>query len=822
MSPQKQAELARQKQAQQLETLNRVNQTISAELDVQKVVQAVTDAGVELTGAQFGAFFYTLPDHNGSLLNLYALSGAPPEAFAHYPMPHMTAVFGPTFRNEGVVRSDDITQDALYGQNAPYHGMLPGHLPVRSYLAVPVVTREGTAIGGFFFGHPEAGIFNDTAERAALSLATQAAIALNNAQLYQTARHSERRFRSLVEATSQIVWNRASTGEVIVEQPAWQNFTGQTAEQQLGWGWLDAIHPDDRERTQLAWKQAVNTQALYRVEHRLRRHDGAYRFMRARATPVRNEDGTLLEWVGVHEDITEHHEAEQRLREREARYRALVEYTIVGVTRIDLNGHFIDVNPAAAAFLGYSQAELAGMSVKDVTYPPDLNESFAALQTVISGERAAVTLEKRYVRKNREIVWSNSGVTVVRGADGEPQYLIAVISNITERKHAEAELHRLNADLESRVRERTQDLAQERSFLRALLESLAEGIAVCDEHGQLTLFNDSAVRIVGLPAESLPPSEWASHYGVYHPDGITLLATEELPLLRALQGEDVRDVPIIIDTEDRPRRFVSISGNVIRGESGEKLGAVVAMHDVTAQQLAEQEVRRVNQELQRSNAELAQFAAVASHDLKSPLRTITSYLQLLERRYQGKLDAQGEQMISFTVEAAKRMDTLIDDLLAYSRLGRERRVRRVDAGQVLQDVLGNLDATIQELNAKVTWSDVPEVIADETQLRQVFQNLVANALKFQPPGRVPEVDVQAIREGDLVRFQVRDNGIGVDPAYFDRIFGIFQRLHGNKQFSGSGIGLAVVKKIIEEHDGSIWVESVVGEGTTFHFTLPVT
>lgn len=806
-------------QAQRLEVLTRLSQTISAELNVQKVVQDVTDAGVTLTNAQFGAFFYTIQDQQGTPLQLYALSGAPREAFAQYPMPRMTAMFGPTFRNEGVIRSSDITQDPRCGLNSPHRGIPPWGMPVRSYLAVPVITRAGEVIGGFFFGHPEPDKFDEYAEHAARSLATQAAIALSNAQLYQESRLNERRFRSLVEATTQIVWTRASHGNVTVEQPDWTRFTGQTAEQ-LGWGWIDAVHPDDREHTRYSWMHAVETQTQYQVEHRLRRHDGTYRFMRVRAIPIRSEDGTLLEWMGVHEDITERHDAEQQLQEREARYRALVEYTIVGVTRISLDGQFIDVNPAAAAFLGYSQAELAGMKVKDVTYPDDLNDTFGALQQVLSGQRDAVTLEKRYIRKDGQVVWSNSGVTAVRSESGDVSYLIAVISNITERKQAEAKLHQLNADLEHRVRERTADLVQERSFLRALLESLAEGIVACDATGTLNLFNDATTRVYGLPASPLPPDQWSAAYRLYRPDGVTPLLLEDIPLYRALNGEAVRDEDFVLVPHGKPRRYVTVSGSTIYSPSGEKLGAVVAIHDLTAQRKAEQEVQRINAELRRSNAELAQFAAVASHDLKAPLRTITSYLQLLERRYQEELDEKARTLIAFTVDAATRMNVLIEDLLAYSRVGRERRIRPVHAWRVLHDVLENLAATLQERGAQVTSGDLPVVLADETQVRQVLQNLIANAVKFQPEGRTPRIHIRAEQAGQQVHFQVSDNGIGIEKQYQERIFRIFQRLHGKDEFAGSGIGLAVVKKIIEEHGGSIWVESEIDRGTTFHFTLP--
>ncbi|ACO48177.1 PAS domain S-box protein [Deinococcus deserti] len=803
-----------------LTALDQINEAISAQLDEEGLAQTVTDAAVRLTCAQCGVFIYTLKDQRGEQLPQYSLSGVPKDTFVNSPLHHMASAFAPKVDDRGILRADDITQDARFGRAPACEAMPQGSLAVRSFLAIPAISRSGEVIGRFFFSHERPGIFNGRSERLATIIAAQAASALDNTQLKQDARMNERRFQSLVQASAQIVWSCTPHGEFPGEQPSWSRFTGQNAEQQLGRGWLDAIHPDDRKDVLQAWMRAVETQCLYEVQHRLRRHDGQYRFMQARATPVLSDNGQLVEWIGTHEDVTERHEAEMQLREREERYRALVEYTIAGVTRISLDGTFIDVNPAAAAFLGYSQEQLAGMSVKDVTHPDDLNDTFAALGRVLSGEVAATTLEKRYVRGDGTIVWSNSGVTVVRSETGEPQYIIAVISNITERKLAEAELHRLNLELETRVRDRTRDLEQERRFLRALLESLAEGIVACDAHGQVNLFNDASTRFFGLPAAPLRPIEWPAHFGLYQLDGLTPLSVEEVPLYRALSGEQVRDQPIVIAPERAPRRYVTASGSAIFGPGGEKLGAVVALHDVTAQREAEQAVERVTQDLKRSNAELTRFAAVASHDLKAPLRTIGSQLQLLQRRYGGQLDEKADRMISFTVEAANRMDALIDDLLAYAQLGQQRRVTDVNAHLVMQDVLANLDATIQARNAHVSVGHLPWVKADETLFRQILQNLVGNALKFQPTGRAPRVRVSAIQERAFVHFTVKDNGIGIAPAYFDQIFEVFHRLHAASVYPGSGLGLAIVRKSIEEQDGRIWVESTEGEGAAFHFTLP--
>lgn len=227
-------------------------------------------------------------------------------------------------------------------------------------------------------------------------------------------------------------------------------------------------------------------------------------------------------------------------------------------------------------------------------------------------------------------------------------------------------------------------------------------------------------------------------------------------------------------------------------------------------------------ELARSNAELEQFAYVASHDLQEPLRMVGSYNQLLARRYKGKLDSDADEFIGYTVEGVTRMQRLINDLLAYSRVGtRTREFAEVDLEKVLGATLHNLERALADENATVTHDALPTVMGDESQLGQVLQNLVSNALKFHG-SEPPRIHVGVKNEPDAHVIHVKDNGIGVDAEYFDRIFIIFQRLHPREKYPGTGIGLAICKKIIERHGGKIWVESVLGEGTTFFISIPKT
>lgn len=249
---------------------------------------------------------------------------------------------------------------------------------------------------------------------------------------------------------------------------------------------------------------------------------------------------------------------------------------------------------------------------------------------------------------------------------------------------------------------------------------------------------------------------------------------------------------------------------------------VVSIVDITDRKQAEEQLKVTMTELERSNSELQQFAYVASHDLQEPLRMVTSYVQLLEKRYKGKLDEDADEFIAFAVDGSKRMKILIDDLLEFSRVeSHGKPFELTDLKSALDDALANLQAAVKESDAVVTPYHLPSVHADASQLAQLFQNLIGNAIKFRGT-KPPRVRVSAEEEGREWHLSVKDNGIGIDPEYKDRIFVIFQRLHGKKEFPGTGIGLAVCKRIVERHGGRIWVEGKPGKGSTFHFTLPKT
>ena len=310
--------------------LNQLGARLSAELDLERVVQAVTDAGVALTGAEFGAFFYNVDNDKGESYMLYTLSGVPRSKFKDFPMPRNTAVFGPTFAGEGVVRSADITRDPRYGQNAPNAGMPKGHLPVRSYLAVPVTSRSGEVLGGLFFGHSEPGVFGEPAEQILVGVAGQAATAIDNVRLFVAEQREleERRraeaelkrqrdeFLTLADNISSLCWLAYGNGAIFWYNQRWHEFTGGNAEQ--AFGWETAHGPELLLEVRHRWHRSLETGERFEMQFPLQRHDGEWREFICRIVPIRDEAGQVFRWVGTHADITEQRQVEAALEIRVA------------------------------------------------------------------------------------------------------------------------------------------------------------------------------------------------------------------------------------------------------------------------------------------------------------------------------------------------------------------------------------------------------------------------------------------------------------------------------------------------------------------------
>jgi PAS domain S-box-containing protein len=352
---------------------------------------------------------------------------------------------------------------------------------------------------------------------------------------------------------------------------------------------------------------------------------------------------------------------------------------------------------------------------------------------------------------------------------------------------------------------------------RGLLEAAPDAMVVVNQGGEIVLLNAQAEKQFGYRRDELVGQKVTSII----PEGFAERLVADA--LRSVEDALAQQIGTGIELVGRRKSGSDFPIEIMLSPLASDEGMLVtaAIRDITATRTkAEARLLLKVQALNRSNEELAQFAYIASHDLQEPLRMVASYTQLLSRRYKGKLDADADTFIAYAVDGANRMQVLIQDLLAYSRVGTKgEELRGTSSEAAFQRALANLHGAIEDGGAAVTHDPLPNVLGDEMQLSQLFQNLIGNAIKYQGAG-TPRVHVDAVRNaGNEWVFSVRDNGLGIEPKYFEKIFGMFQRLHKRGEFSGTGIGLAICKKIVERHGGRIWVESEPGQGSTFSFAL---
>ncbi|MGO8796534.1 MAG: sensor histidine kinase [Candidatus Sulfotelmatobacter sp.] len=354
--------------------------------------------------------------------------------------------------------------------------------------------------------------------------------------------------------------------------------------------------------------------------------------------------------------------------------------------------------------------------------------------------------------------------------------------------------------------------------LTGIIESTPDCIAAVDPQLRWIAFNASYGRQFQAAYGNTPKAGRFIHecFGEHSDECVKLSALWH----RTLAGETFT-VTGEVNNSSQVQRTYETRYFPIRDRHGNPMAACQIARDISERKHFEDVLLRQSEELKRSNAELEQFAYVASHDLQEPLRMVASYMQLFAERYQGQLDAKADKYIGYAVDGARRMQALINDLLSLSRINsRGAKFTAADCEEVMGRVLHDLHASIRSSNALVECKGLPSVMADEQQLAQLFQNLVGNALKFRG-AETPHIRLTATQEHGFWLFSVQDNGIGIAPEHADKIFILFQRLHSRHQYDGTGIGLAICKKIVERHGGRIWVESEPGRGSTFKFTLPV-
>jgi PAS domain S-box-containing protein len=514
---------------------------------------------------------------------------------------------------------------------------------------------------------------------------------------------NEQRFQTLVRLTSQVIWTTNPQGQFDSVQPGWAAFTGQSFDDYQGAGWSAAVHPDYAQPTIDEWTRCVANRRPFVFEQRVRRHDGVYRTCTINAAPVLNEDGTIREWVGVHNDITERRQQEDEIRVQEAKFRFLTESLPQIVWTCKPDGWMEYFNQRWFDYTGSTMEQSQGWGWGSVVHPDDVQHCIRTWNDALeSGKTYEIEFRFR------------------RASDGSYRW------------------------------------------------HLGRGVPFRDAHGAIVKWLGTATDIDDLKAE------------------------------------ESKNRVLRLKLEDRVRQRTA------------------------ALESTNHDLKVSSARLERSNQELLEFASVASHDLQEPLRKVQTFGDRLKTLSGGKLDEQGRDYLNRMLNATGRMQALIQDLLAFSRVGsRPRSFVAVDLALVTREVLSDLEIRIAETGANIEVSDLPTIDADPILIRQLLQNLIGNSLKFHKQGQAPVVRVSCAARSDsppnsanMWAISVADQGIGFEEKYLDRIFTMFQRLHGRNEFEGTGVGLAICRKIAWSHGGDITATSMPGHGAVFTVTLP--
>jgi PAS domain S-box-containing protein len=616
-------------------------------------------------------------------------------------------------------------------------------------------------------------------------------------ELAEALRESEERYRMLLDGIQNYaIFMMDAQGRILSWNAGAERIKGYTSDQIIGRNFSCFFPPEDIKRGRPEEVLRRTAASGRHEEQGMRMRKNGSRFLASvTVTALRDPAGNLRGFSEFSHDLSES-------KESGAKYRGLLEAAPDAMVVVNQAGEIVLLNVQAEKQFGYSRDELVGQQVKNI-----IPEGFAE-RLIADGTRTAAEALAQQIGTGIELIARRKDGTEfpieimlspLESAEGI--LVTAAIRNITTRRDTETHL----AQMEGRY--------------RGLLEAAPDAMVVVNQAGEIVLLNVQAEKQFGYSRDELVGQQVKNII----PEGFAerLIADGTRSAAQALAQQIGTGIELIARRKDGTEFPIEIMLSPL--ESAEGVLVTAAIRNITERKKSEEHLVKTVGELKRSNDELQQFAYVSSHDLQEPLRMVTSYTQLLAGRYKGRLDSDADEFIAFAVDGCNRMQGLIKDLLAYSRAGTNGKVlREVSAENALKEALANLRATIDQSSAVVTHDALPAIRTDEMQLTQVFQNLVGNAIKYHGT-EVPHVHVSATKNGgNEWTFSVRDNGLGIDPQYFDRIFILFQRLHGRDEFEGTGIGLAICKKILERLGGRIWVESQPEKGSTFYFALPET
>jgi PAS domain S-box-containing protein len=508
-------------------------------------------------------------------------------------------------------------------------------------------------------------------------------------------------------------------------------------------------------------------------------------------------------FAGLEKEIAERKRAEEELRKASLYARSLIEASLDPLMTISSDGKIMDVNEATVQVTGITRNRLIGSDFSDYFKEPE--KAREGYQKVMSEE-----LVRDYPLSIRNISGRTTDVlynaTIYRNEAGEVQGVFAAARDITERKKAEEALRLANA------------------YNRSLIEASLDPLVTIGPNGKITDVNAATEKVTGHSRKELIGTDFVDYFS--EPQ------KAKAGYQKVFKDGFVQDYPLEIRHKDTHLTPVLYNASVYRDEAGHVIGVFAAARDITERKRAEEEVRTLNVELEQrvvqrtaqleaANKELEAFSYSVSHDLRAPLRAIDGFSRVILEDYLDKLDDEGKRYLNIIRSNTQKMGQLIDDLLVFSRLGRqELKTAGIKTEEMAKAAFEELKPTFEKREVQFEVESLPMGYGDRSMIHQVFVNLLSNAVKFTRPKETAIIKVEGKSKGDESIYSIKDNGVGFDMQYVNKLFGVFQRLHGSDEFEGTGVGLAIVQRIIHRHGGRVWAEGKVGEGATFYFTLP--
>jgi PAS domain S-box-containing protein len=610
------------------------------------------------------------------------------------------------------------------------------------------------------------------------------------------AEEANQRLAAIVESSTDAIVGKDLNSIVTSWNKGAQQLFGYAPEEMIGRSMTLLIPPERQNEESKIMESIRRGECVDAFETVRVRKDGLAVDISASISPVKDSGGRVIGASKIARGIGERKrteaalqkslaDSEEALKELADQKFALDQHAIVAIT--DVQGTINYVNDKFCAISQYSREELIGNNHRILNSGYHSREFFQQMYRTI-GAGKVWHAEIRNRAKDGSLYWVDTTIVPTLNAEGRPRQYVAIRADITQRKLTEQKLQ-----------QQAEMLDQSQVLVR-------------DADSRIVLWTRGAERLYGYTrSEALAE---ISH---------ELLRTE-FPepmgeIMHKLQKSQIWEGELIHTHRNGARIHVA-STWLLKVEGDGSWRIIEANNDITQLKLAEAELKTRQSELSRSNGDLEQFAYAASHDLQEPLRAVAGCVNLLQARYGEQLDERAHEYMRHAVEGAGRMQNLIDDLLSYSRVGtRGKEFQAVPCEKAVENALRNLSVAIREKQAQIAHDPLPVICGDLIQISQLFQNLIGNALKFSG-AEIPCIHIGVQERNREWEISVRDNGIGIDPQYFERIFVIFQRLHTRKEYPGTGMGLALCKKVVERHGGRIWVESELGKGTTFRFTLP--